>query len=364
MVLLRVRKKKTLRALSSKVDQRPNQLLETVSPFEEMQRSHELPVHFMKTSKFNHRHGYASEQLAKSKTKHAVEESRCDSVLPDELLAGIVTAPARAQPEIADASERIRAEVNEPNSKESTLSPTCHKRANCYMPFFRPPLIPTLRSPKPSLEGPAAMRVPTTADHEIPFIISITRLDEDENNDASSDISLEDVLTYNLRANTEVASNKMHSNSKPVSTYMPSFVDTSCPTAMVPTMKTYFPITAGDLNMISDNSITWPSDEEDSIESEKMAMYSERNNIPRQQMMIAAPDMNRGDGYSRHLPGDTASGGFKFWSTGEIHTHNLMGNQVSNNENASAARDEENSRDVNEKAREEASDIPATAAHV
>jgi hypothetical protein len=225
----------------------------------------------------------------------------------------------------------------------------------------------TAHYPMPGACGALPMPL-ATADHEIPFIISITKLDEDEDNDGGSEISLEEGLAHKSTIGTETAPTMSNSYSQSFSAMTPSSQSWTYSAALAGMTRTCMPMETSDMaSSTTDGSISWPSDEEEDHDSDEeddiiSNGLTDRENS-QHQLITAVHDCD--DGSSHYFKADIVCGGFKFWSSGDVHKNNLLKNQVGSKDDeishSSADRDEEDCRDSGEKPREE---VPGTAASV
>ena len=371
MILLK--KKRTANPLSSTIDQRPNQLLEPVSPFEEILKP-DNPIRFMKSYNFHRRHSLAREQLAKLKAKHClVTAGQTVAPYKDDAQMGFRDTPIRIADKFLDITQPIELKVAKSSIERKTkMKDNNSHQGRTYLSTFRPPRIPSdifatrCEAHYPAGEGACAALPFSTNDHEIPFIISVTKLDEDDEDDENSEISLEDILKLKSSTATETTAPTMsNSHSQSFTTATLSTQRMPYPRALVGITKSCMPSTASDLaSWETNSSISWPSDEDSTIERNHEDSSDILDVEDGPQLITAVHDLNCDDGSSHYFKADMACGGFKFWSIGEAYKSNLIENGVSKDDiNAkSAARDEEECRDKDlEKVREE---IPFTAASV
>ena len=339
-----------------------NQLVHAVSPFDEC-----LPTSdsfcFKKGFKMIRRkHSAQRDQLNKLKAQEILKstvqhmnDSDVGPAIENRLMTGLLPTPARSQASVPphhflSKPVQLRHKGTQQASVLATATMSMAKETNGESEgdstggqkkypaqIFRPP----------SCYGGPYPMVPTTGDHEIPFVISISQL-KDPEEDASSDISLEDTAVYTSTATT--ASTLEHSTVTEITATSvggwPSY-----PVAADMPMR-------ADIDLqYSGSSISWPSDEDDDGETigtdTDDDVELDRSSL---QLITEVRELNCTDDVgSQIFKADLGCGGF--WSDGMVHKGKLKSEFKGFGEASSAGKEEENCRDdtSGNKTREETS---------
>jgi hypothetical protein len=369
MVVL-LRKKKSLHpshVRGSIVQQRPpkNQLVETVAPFDELPSFDSFRF---KVATIRRKHSAQREQLAKLKALNLFESAGldCMHLVNSASNTGLTTTPAPVQTddETILLEQPIELRHQGISCKSSRLSALTTKTANFKaLPSKMTPLERHKEMNRPILSTDVyATGGGCFGAHQVPCIISITRL-VDGDGDANSDISLEEDV-FRQDPFSSFSSSSAEQPTTAGETIGNSAIDTwshqhhNRVEMTLPPAKSCFLATEMDWDSWS-SSISWPSDEDDDDDDVVKADNSKKTTNQHKStlsMITGMKDLtfsdNGSDSQSYFRP-RLACGGFKFWSEEEIQKLNFgMGTQS----NPEAARDEEDCRgrvSANDKEREE-----------
>ncbi|CAB9512237.1 expressed unknown protein [Seminavis robusta] len=280
----------------------PNQMVDVVSPFEEFLPSEDM-FRFKKSFKMaRSKHSIQRDQLAKLKAR-----------------------------EILKTTETTQREI--PTKKKTVPTFRSHEGTKRNQPAY-----PVMSSDLHVPNGVGYSVFP----HQVPDVISIKRLDE-SNEDASSEISLEEVFQY--MSSLSGSSGAAPSLSTELSE-SPTWANDgwSYPAVVASATKSCLPTTLSDLESSDSSSISWPSDEYDGITSsgDESGVVNPTGTGPLDRKMLFGtkkPTACAYDDGSEYFKSELTCGGFKFWSGGEIHMRNLGETGM-----LKAARDEEDCR--------------------
>lgn len=299
-----------------------------------------------------------AQEILKSTVHYMADSDHCLSIEP-RLLTGLLPTHARSKTTLPShhflsKPFQLRHQGTTQASILSTATMTKTKETNCESKGDskgeRKKYLAPLFRPTSCYGGPYPM-VPTTGDHEIPFVISISHL-KDHDEDASSDISLDDADLYvsSLTTATTLEPSTVTETTSTSVGEWPSYPGATC-----------MPMRADIDLQYSGSSISWPSDEDG--DDETVGEDTEEDDVELDpsslQLITEVRELNcTGDVDSQIFKADFAcGGGFKFWSQGVVHEGNLKSGFIGSGEASSAGRDEENCRDdtSDNKAREETS---------
>lgn len=350
-----------------------NQLVHTVSPFDECLETHGS-LHFKKGFKtIRRKHSAQRDLLAKLKAKeilqssiHRMDDSDHVPNMERQLMTGLLPAPARSKPTahtLLSKSILLRRQgtPREPILSKATMTKTKDKTSsmvqssNGRKKYFRPTSCYDNIYP---MIGGICDSIPTTGDHEIPFVISFSPVNNHD--DSSSDISLEDADLSTLTATTATSSgppssanNASVTSSGMMPTYSRLLASAGC-----------MPMQAGLDLQYSESSISWPSDEdeeenEDEREDDEVLDEAAQDELDRSSLQLITEvrelDCTE-DIDSEVIKADFGSrGGTIAWSGDVCHNVNLKpvfkvsGDAKSTTAGVTpaevTARDEENCRD-------------------
>ena len=348
---------------SSKEGGKKNQLVHAVSPFDECLPTDDSSYFKRGFKTIRRKHSSQKEQLAKLKAKEILkstaspmEVSDHDPKIEGHLLTGLLPAPARSKPTFSSYHNlskptllRHQGKTREHNLSTATMMKTKGKTASMarssggrekYLtPLFRPTNCNDNLSP---MTGGICDSIPTTGDHEIPFVISVARVDNREE-DSSSDISLEDpdLPTVTATSLTSLVPTIATNAKPPYSGRLASPACTPPP---------------ADLDLqYSGSSISWPSDEGE--DDEEIRDEATQDGFDRSTLQLITEvrelDCSDEDVGSQTVKTDIGCVDcVKVWSVGMSDKRNMKygfngSEKASSNSaaNPASARDEENCRD-------------------
>ena len=356
MVSLLRKKKPSNQSVGSPKDNgaRKNQLVQAVSPFDECLPTNDSFCFKKGFTLIRRKHSTQRDQLAKLKAGEILALADSDHArnMQSRLLTGLLPspAPARSKPTTnmialsphqfltkpiqlrhqgtTRASILSTATTNTKNKKMSKLSSGSGRKKH-LVPLFRP-------SDMLVGGGCAVM----SGAHQVPCTISITHLN-DYDEDASSEVSLEDVLLH-MSTSTATASVEHTTATGTTATSVEKWP--SYPGALA--SAACMPMTVTDLQS-TDSSISWPSDEDDDDESLDEDDDDEDVELDPSslQLITEVRELNCTDEVGSFVKAEFGcAGGFKFWSDDTVQNENLDFGRKGD-EDATAARDEENCRD-------------------